>query len=1201
MKRGIILTGFAMLVFGVALLQAQSIVVEGEDAVSTNFAAEPVQLFGAGQNLTLQLNQTTLLNDAPYYADFVVFADSPGEFAVWYGGSIPGAADAFAPSYGSPFTLTLNDADPIEVTWETVRTGPVYSTPYRWIHIGTMHLEQGQNRLRVSVDQRRRYDSRFFLYLDRFVFVPVDSADPLVPDESLLSDEPESIEDLLIVLRDHPEDLHAYIRLAHLYTLVGDHINALRFLNRALLLDARNPAVLQLIARNTIWRGDLDGGLAAYWSLLSAVPNDLNGFLEAGKIAAWNGFLGASVEFYNAAFAYFPNEVRLLVNLGFTNLWWNREARARELFQQAERAATTVEDVLLIGAEYRLNEDFAREEELYRTARRRFPESLRIAQQLVEVLYAQRKDEAARDTQTQLLAELPDTAAATAAFERIARRYALRDAVIEGYEAQVASDPDNPVLRSELAQTYFWIGRREAGIRAFENLLALQTQQALRKTWDEVESSAWRAVLASFARTVLRTNLNATTADGAALATALQQYARLSAREGQDLGALQQRIMQLTASIERLLESTDLAVSLYQRSVAPHVDETRAFVEARTADMAAIREQIGWNAPLVRLSDELSAADDVPEAELTRWVVRALWVAASEAGLPASLPQSVGVEGRGETALLLALLSRAHGTQTAWDAWSAIESVEPGNEALQDLLLFSELLGGALGAGTAQTELPPLAFNEELAKAAQAALSERQTDIVLALRSMEEHGSLFIEAARAATEPALFYLQTATASQRNRLGQLYIDNNQITAAIAQLELVRAVDPNNLDSLYSLAQAYERQGRWRQAKSTYAEIYAFDAAFRNAVALHNQLARRYADTFTASTSVVAERERNDVRASLTYLWRAGSRFGVQGKLDSGVTRLRVPDAGQVRRTSIQFQQLTVGLPVQFLGERMTLEPLIGARIVGNQLHFATPSDASVIDATDAGDFFQNYRAEPLLGVTWRLTGRETFFDTRYLYGPYVPAEDHLMQTVLLERPRFLAHQLNANVALDFSQRTDPLIARLAQRTGVSAQLVQQNASIVGARYSLEQEVRVSVLRRDQPFTRLGVSPLFVFEDYASFDDSGSERSWYYRPDTVVQAGARFDWQLYRGISSEMSWGTSGNLYGGYYQSEVGGGASDPRLRLAADLAGEITRNNVAFQIGLSGSRVFDFDDATDDYYNLGLTFTVVARNFALLAR
>lgn len=102
MKRGIILTGFAMLVFGVALLQAQSIVVEGEDAVSTNFAAEPVQLFGAGQNLTLQLNQTTLLNDAPYYADFVVFADSPGEFAVWYGGSIPGAADAFAPSYGSP-------------------------------------------------------------------------------------------------------------------------------------------------------------------------------------------------------------------------------------------------------------------------------------------------------------------------------------------------------------------------------------------------------------------------------------------------------------------------------------------------------------------------------------------------------------------------------------------------------------------------------------------------------------------------------------------------------------------------------------------------------------------------------------------------------------------------------------------------------------------------------------------------------------------------------------------------------------------------------------------------------------------------------------------------------------------------------------------------------------------------------------------
>ncbi|MFO8044233.1 MAG: hypothetical protein R6U25_13605, partial [Alkalispirochaeta sp.] len=367
---------------GWATLPAQtSITVEAEDAVSTNFAADSVLLFGTGGNRTLQLNERSLLGDTPFYAEYAVYAPQAGTYELWYGGSIPGSQDTLLPSYGSPIVLQVNEEEEQELFWEDVQVGPTYSSPYRWVLPPTVSLQEGLNQVRLEVRERRRFDGRFFLYLDRLVFQPAETAtaadaeaDPEEPDSNEpepeeataggaadvlpprdeLSDEPEGIEDLLITVRDNPDDIEAWIRLADLYTLVGDHINALRYLNRAAVIEDRNPDIIRRTARNLMWRGDLEGALETYWQLLSADLSQLESFLEAGKIAAWNGFYGASEQYYLAGLENFPENVQIRINLGFTYLWSGQEERARELFQRTEAAADTPQDALHIAREYRV-------------------------------------------------------------------------------------------------------------------------------------------------------------------------------------------------------------------------------------------------------------------------------------------------------------------------------------------------------------------------------------------------------------------------------------------------------------------------------------------------------------------------------------------------------------------------------------------------------------------------------------------------------------------------------------------------------------------------------------------------------------------------------------------------------------------------------------------------------------------------------
>ena len=87
--------------------------VEAEDAVSTNFAREPVLNYGCSGFRALQLNRSTGLEGVgSFYADYVFTVPSEGTWELWYGGTPPGPRDELYPSYSSPLSITVDSQKP---------------------------------------------------------------------------------------------------------------------------------------------------------------------------------------------------------------------------------------------------------------------------------------------------------------------------------------------------------------------------------------------------------------------------------------------------------------------------------------------------------------------------------------------------------------------------------------------------------------------------------------------------------------------------------------------------------------------------------------------------------------------------------------------------------------------------------------------------------------------------------------------------------------------------------------------------------------------------------------------------------------------------------------------------------------------------------------------------------------------------------
>ena len=931
------------------------IFVEGEDAVSTNFTNEPILNYSCSKFRTLQLNRRTgLQGGRAFYATFVLYVEEPGEYELWYGGTPPGPADELLPSYASPFSLSLDGGEPQSVNRESVAVVEQYAPSYYWNYVGDIPLEAGQHTVNFQVSYTRGYDGKFYFYLDCFFLVKKQAADQLdqgpLPDvfprdmNDRTIDTPfKPFEEYQIVIRDNPDNLAGYLEIAQIYSLVGDYLNALKYLKRAGLLDPENIEVQLLTAKNQIWKGDVSEGLDTYRSLLLLDPSRLDLWLEAAKVAAWTGRYEESIQLYGDALEQHPDNIDLIANLGLTYQWAGEQQNAAVQFQQAlSLASEEVRNVVDLAESYNINGVPQRSINVLRGNIRRYPDRLQLYLLLVDIYTRMDKTTRAEEVRELIGASFRSSPKLSQYLDLFYTKESLREEVIAGYEEELERQPDNLELRETLAQTYFWNGKRKRAIGELQNVLANhafieinQLDQSSTRLLELLDRSYLYLEFCNRVPGLIKTRKNEIDAAHSSYQEAEKAYAKFQTQvqaardkdeappmpEGEDpqdvLKAAEQALTLAIDKAESLADKVEEMVGACERdwtALSTLLEEEASAAETFDKIIKPIR----WEWDRRGFVEELESLDSV----LADYVLGRIYLAEGQLDSAErrifSRADAGNLPRQYQTALFRTLLWQIEVSEAfkvletgQFDAFTLL----PYWEQLNELRRAAQLPEGKTAGGIADPAAEAAAAHETLEAVEKLAQDEVQDLLANQEILMRLYEKRLVR--------SMYRLGENTYLIRNQLGDFYLKEQDFPAAIRQYKQVLAIDPWDTETIYDLGTIYEWSGDWKQAMNNYQRVYWSDPLYENVGARYNQLARQHADSVEFQTYLLAESSKYTIRSEISYATWLSTLVGL--KLDFALEALR-PDPPFTE--TFYVSDLILGIPLNFYGAKFTLTPLVG---------------------------------------------------------------------------------------------------------------------------------------------------------------------------------------------------------------------------------------------------------------------------------
>ncbi|HEQ70880.1 MAG TPA: hypothetical protein ENN69_00180, partial [Spirochaetia bacterium] len=586
------------------------IFVEGEDTAATNFSKEPIVNYGCSGKRTLQLSRTTGLQDgAPFYADFLFYAETSGTYELWYGGTPSGPRDELAESYSSPFSYQLDEGRTRTAYREEIAVVENYAPSYYWNLVGDVAVSAGEHKIRFQVQDRRRYDGRYYFYLDCFFLIkkegqrrlPV-TAPPVFPrnmaDRSI--NRPfKAIDDYLILIRDRPQDVKALVELSMIYSLLSDYLSALKYLKRAEILQPDNLDIKLLIAKNYIWKGEVENGLEKYQELLDEAPERLDVWLEIGKVAAWTGRYQDSLQYYRDALRYHPGNIEIKVNMAITHLWNSDELAANALLAESfEEEKGSLAALKKMADALEVAGYPQKAIEIYRQAQALFPTFVEPFILETELLRKIGRNEEADRVDERIRAHFVESAQLNRFLEIEKKKQTLKDWLVEEYRKRLAASPDNLELRELLAQVLFWQGKRRQAIGEYLNILTNHAYSYI-KNMDANSIGLYELLDKTAVAAALFDNLGRLTAERKL--SIRNQYQRY------------ENVRKDAARVETETAAVNARIAELEKEAAAATDEKTA--QAAEKKLAEVRENL---AALTKKRTELAAAIKVERETLEK-------------------------------------------------------------------------------------------------------------------------------------------------------------------------------------------------------------------------------------------------------------------------------------------------------------------------------------------------------------------------------------------------------------------------------------------------------------------------------------------------------------------------------------------------------------------------------------------------------
>jgi tetratricopeptide (TPR) repeat protein len=1080
------------------------IYIEGESAVSTNFAAAPVYNYGASAYKSLQLiQQNAPYGGQAYFAEYAFYVEDEGDYDFWYGGTPPGPSDSVFPSYASPFRYVLDGADPVQVYREDLAVNVAYTPTYYWMSVETIHLSEGVHRIRFEVPEKRRFDGQYYFFLDAFFFLRQDRMEdelvlvpPVFPknrtDRSL--NKPfQSISFYEKTIQENPGNKDAYIVLSMIYSLLGDYINAIKNLNKAASLDPKDPYILLLTAKNRIWNGEVSEGLTMYRQLLTLAPDNVSYWTEAGKVAAWTGKYRDSIEFFSQGLKQFPDDLNLKVNLGLTYLWMSRQDDAETLFKEAADSTIGMHDrAMELGSIHKVNGYPQYAVNIYTKELIESPEYLETYLSLEESYRVLGETNKADEIIKRVYDSFEESPALSTYMNVYEEKKSMKDGILQDYINALVEQPDNIPLRQQLSQTYFWNGLKEEAVdhsmRILINKLYISMKEFDTKASDLLSlidrTSRYQELFLQAEEAYLTGSKD--------LAAAKSNYDKAlagAAKKPEDT-ALSEKVELATQAYVEVFDLYSLwsyrMAGLGADKIALQ-EEWADLLATETAEEDVFRQLLGeskWSWDRLFNLNELRQVQR-SEPFLAGYVLSRL---ALFGGKPVEAGRYL------ESDVFDQDSSSRYGLYQS-QLWSlnTEKQKEMWAQEADTLTLYRQHL----------FDMEVRVWKDESRSGFMIPLSEETEALIneLSSRSREmkaekdENYRLLAEMRQALDQKLvrqIYYYEQETYLLRYSLGEYYLDMDKNLKATRQFERVLAMDPWNISANYKLGIVSQRYGDWSRAMSQYKKVYYQNPRYENASSYYNQLARENADFVSVSAQNITDPSR------IKYLGNAHYQTNVNTWLGWGLNYNLTMDRkyrvfGEEIPNQYKLHSLEVNVPIAFPNWNLVVTPLAGMYMWNDLYGVMDDYDfgTSIVTPSDTMD---TMNVKPLFGlnVGWK----KDFLDTGVSYQNKLEEE-----SLFSDRNLTRSHQMSA-----FGQTYFPLEnyydwGPATTRTYGKFELLNyvNGSSSQSFRGQMLQEGSIGYVVHRKPLVRLTANGTVNFEN-------GSDKDVidYYLPKGVLEA-------------------------------------------------------------------------------------------------
>ena len=921
------------------------IFIEGEDAVSTNFAKVPVYNYGCSGLKTLQLSRSTgLQGGAPFYAQYVVYVEKPGTYSFGYGGTPPGPADDLYPSYVSPFNYSIDEGEEQPVYREDTSVISGYTPAYYWVHIGEVELTGGIHTVTFRVSEKRGFDNTYFFYLDSFFFIEKNRLDTVIADpgrklfpknyaDRSMDNQFLSIPEYTAVIQSRPEDPRPYIELSLVYSLIGDYLSALKMLKKAVILDPGDPHARLLMAKNKIWKGDVADGLVTYREVLKLAPDNPSFWMEAAKVAAWTNMYKEALDLYQKALDRFPDNLSLMVDTALTYLWMSRNEEAGEYLDRAEAAARDNPDTFAeLGRVFMNSGYYGKAAGVYEHALEVFPEYLELYL-LLETAYERLgMQEEADGVYEKISAVFQPSPELTRYLELYRTKSGLKREVIADYRKRIQEDPANLDVRSFLVQTYFWNGMRREAIDELFNILVSHGYNTFvdldRRSIDLYEMIE---ILIAYDKGFTRIDTEAGKLVDAlreripVYGTALKAAVKESESEEETGTAArdlfrdeEEKMNTLLAEVSGFLESASAGMEEYADRTALEGYVTKENEDKKAFEL--LTGDIGWRWDRRFHLAELGRVRE-REPVLAGYVLSRIYHFEENYQAAEALFEDPALSGSRLPPVLFA--------RYQLETWNLENKPEedvplpsaamyeyapyiPEVESLPDELVEFEAIG----------YLYPDDTPAEAAKLLEE-LADARKDISSRRRELQGKLRILKNIARSRMERSFYRLEENTYLLRYELGDYYLTLDEPEPAVEQFRMVLSIDPWNISATYKLGTVQQLSGNWSRAMDSYRKVYWNDPEYANTVHYYNQLAREHADSFSFRSAAMYDNTRMNYESLAEYRRPVNSFLGWNLSYRFDNDRLYRP-SGVEDASAYHLHTLTLGLPLSlyFLDLRVT---------------------------------------------------------------------------------------------------------------------------------------------------------------------------------------------------------------------------------------------------------------------------------------